>query len=467
MLESIFREYDIRGKVGDELDLGRICDLGLAIATYYLTHAGSPLTLAVARDGRVHSQGIQRELINALLKCGINVVDLGLCSTPVMYFALHTSRLDGGLIVTASHNGKEYNGIKLCLGKESLWGKQIQEIKDIFYQKKVIKTGQKGSYLYRPKNDQYVAYLTKEFASLKNFKIPIVVDCASGATGPILQGIKKSLELNNVELLYDMVDGNFPAHDPDPVTPKNMVALHAKVLNSKAHFGIGLDGDGDRMSAMLHSGQLILGDKLGALFVQDILKENQGAKVIFDVKCSGLVDVVVRQSNGSPLRSPSGHSIIKYQMKNCDAIFGGEYSCHFFFKDRYFGYDDGIYACLRLCDLLQRSGKSLDALINELPQYVSSPEIRIACATEIRAKIMERTYAHFAVCEDATLSTIDGVLATLPYGWGIVRPSNTQPEVCLRFESQTQEGLERIKRVFYGLLEGYVDKALLKSSFEI
>ncbi len=467
VIESVFREYDIRGKIGTELPLEEVYALGTAIAYYYLIKTGSTCTISIARDGRVHSEYIQQELIRALRDSGINVVDLGLCSTPIVYFSLHVLSVDGGLMVTASHNSKDYNGIKLCLAKDALWGSQIKEIRELFKQKKSYKALQLGTYKCISLIERYTLWLAEQFKGLQGASLPLVIDCAYGATGPLMSELKRLLKWDTVELMYETIDGTFPAHDPDPVVEKNMVSLKERMLVVQAQFGIGFDGDGDRMSAVLPSGELILGDKLGALFAKDILQKYTKGSMIFDVKCSGLVSEVIAQYGGTLFKSPSGHSIIKYHMKKHNAVFAGEYSCHFFFKDKYFGYDDGIYAALRLCELVYSKGKNLDELIAQLPVYVSSPEIRIACATEIREKLLEGAYTFFASKPEAAISTVDGVQATLPYGWGLLRSSNTQPEVCLRFESQTSEGLERIKSDFYHVLKNHMDGETIKTSLEL
>lgn len=465
--ESVFREYDIRGKVGTELSLEEVYNLGTAIAYYYLMKVGSTCTISIARDGRIHSEYIHQELIRALRTSGINVIDLGLCPTPVVYFSLHVLSIDGGLMITASHNGKEHNGIKLCLAKDALWGSQIKEIQELFKQQKVYKALQLGSYRRISLIERYTLWLAQQFKELEDIQIPFIIDCAHGATGHVMCELKKLLKWDGVELMHETIDGTFPAHEPDPVVAENMVLLKERVLKTQAQFGIGFDGDGDRMSALLSSGELILGDRLGALFAQDILQKHKGGSMVFDVKCSGLVSEVIAHHGGNLHKSPSGHSIIKHHIKKHNAVFAGEYSCHFFFKDRYFGYDDGIYAALRLCELIYRRKESLDMLVAQLPVYVSSPEIRIACATEIRQKLLEGAYTFFASKPDAAISTVDGVQATLPYGWGLLRSSNTQPEVCLRFESQTPEGLERIKSDFYQVLKIHMDVETVETSLDV
>jgi phosphomannomutase / phosphoglucomutase len=464
--ESLFKEYDIRGKVDSEFILEETYALGQAIAYYYLSKVGASVKVVVGRDGRTHSPYIAEHLIRALRDSGIHVVDIGLCPTPVVYFALHILPVDGALMVTASHNGKDYNGIKLCLGKEALWGAHIQKIKELYLERKGYTALMQGSYKELSLTEKYTTWLSWQFKELKNCKIPFIVDCAQGVAGPVMQRLCELLSWDTVELMHATIDGTFSCHEPDPVVAKNMEQLQERVRSAAVQFGIGFDGDGDRMAVMLPSG-LVAGDTLISLFAQDILKKNPGRAVIYDIKCSKVVSEVVTRQGGYPYAAPSGHSIIKHHMKKHNALFAGEYSCHFFFKDRYFGYDDGLYAALRLCELIYRSGKRLEDIIATFPSYISSPEIRIACATEIRDKLLESTYSFFAAKKEAELSTVDGVQAILPYGWGLVRSSHTQPEVCLRFESTTAEGLKMIKKEFYTILKDHISEELLESSFEV
>jgi phosphomannomutase / phosphoglucomutase len=465
--ESLFKEYDIRGKVGTELVLEEVYALGQAIAYYYLSKVGSSMTVVVGKDGRTHSPFIAQELIRALRDSGISVVDLGLCPTPIMYFSLHVLPVDAGLMVTASHNNEEYNGIKLCIGKEALWGPQIQKIKEFFQAKKGYKASVAGTYKELSMVERYTSWLAQQFRGLKNMPIPLVIDCAQGAAGPSIKVLHTLLGWESVDLINETVDGTFACHEPDPTVEKNMHQLKERVIKKNAHFGIGFDGDGDRMAVILSSGELVPGDKLVALFAQSIVRKRKGSSVVCDVKCSRLVHDVITTEGSQCYRSPSGHSLIKHHMRTKNALFGGEYSCHFFFKDRYFGYDDGIYAAFRLCELILESGKRLEDLLGQFPSYVSSPEIRIACAIEVRDKLIESAHNFFGSQKEASLSTIDGVQAILPYGWGLVRSSHTQPEICLRFESHTHEGLARIKKDFYHILKDHINPHIVRMSLDI
>ena len=465
MHDSLFREYDLRGKVGSELSLEHVYDLGRALA-YYFVHQDVPVkTIAVGMDGRIHSPVIKQELVRAFCDSGIDVIFVGVCPTPVLYFSMHTIPVDAGIMITASHNGKEYNGIKIVLAKAALWGSQLQLLKQFFLERKEHKTLKQGDYTQYPMVKRYTNWLVKRFAHLKKSPLSLILDMGNGATGVVVPELIEQLEWDQAQLLYADIDGTFPNHEPDPVVPENMQIMRSMLIEGKAQFGIGFDGDGDRMVVYNHLGQIIEGDKLLALFARDILQQFPGSTILYDIKCARFVPELIQSWSGKAIVSRSGHSIIKHEMKKHQAIFGGELSCHFFFNDSYFGYDDGIYAALRLCQLMHKTG-DLQALLDVIPQSYSTPEIRIACAQEIHTKLIASTYNFFSARQDAQVSTLDGVHATLPYGWGLVRASQTQPSISLRFESSTPEGLEKVKEDFYTALKSYMDPLLLQSSFD-
>lgn len=467
MKETIFREYDIRGKVGSELLLEEVYPLGHALARYFLQKNSHVRTIAIGMDGRIHSRPIKDELCRAFNDAGIDVICLGVCPSPVLYFALHTQHVDGGLMVTASHNGPEYNGIKVCVGTKSIWGKELKDVYALYRQGVRVASDHTGTTSDMPIIPDYIAWLKNHFSALEAMSLRAVVDCGNGAGGTVLPALIDAMEWRGVTLLYPEVDGTFPHHEADPIVPENMHEVKEVLQTTDAALGIGLDGDADRMAPMTKSGYLVPGDVLLSIFAQPILEKNPGASIVFDLKSSaGLAESIIKHG-GKPVMSASGHSIIKDVMREHKALVGGELSCHFFFADRYFGYDDGIYAMMRLFELLFESGKTLQELVDEFPFKCSSPEYRIACKPEEKTKIVATVLRAFQQQKGVSISTLDGVRVQFSDGWGIVRPSNTQAVMSMRFEADTNEGLGRIKKEFMLILESYFTKDVLSKEFGI
>lgn len=470
MKSQIFREYDIRGIIGKEIEISETYDLAKAIITYFLQQNPATKKIIIARDGRVHSLDIQKNIIQAAIDLGINVLDIGLCPTPTFYFSLFNTNTPTGMIITASHNPAEYNGIKICLDKKTVWGKQIQEIRKIweqkkFYKPKINKKGTIRTYEIIP---DYVNWLTNHFEHLKSSKISAVIDCGNGTAGTVLPQLIEKMGWKNVKLLYEKVDGNFPNHHADPTILKNMLEVKSMLeKDKKLSLGLGLDGDCDRMNPMTKSGYLIPGDQLLAVFSQKVLHDFPGSTIVFDIKASSSLIEVLKSWGAIDHMCPSGHSLVKEALLKTNAKLAGELSCHFFFNDKYFGYDDGIYAILRLFEIIQESKKDLGDLIKIFPQKEHSPEIRITCAEEDKTKIVDHVKKIFTTKKDANLTTIDGIRAQFKYGWGLIRASNTQSVICLRFESDTKDGLKQIKQNFYDALKPYFQEAELKKQIEL
>ena len=448
MNDTIFREYDIRGKVGQDLIIDQVYDLTRAIAYYFKTHNPHVKTIAVGMDGRTHSPAIKEEICRAFIDSGIDVFFLGVCPSPALYFALYTQPVDGGLMITASHNTKEYNGIKICQGAESVWGKELQTIKQLYKEKKHIDAPHSGTVRDVPIIPSYLDYLCEQFVTLNGFDQKIIIDCGNGAAGTVLPQLIERMNWQNITLLYPEVDGTYPNHEADPTVAKNMEEVKRLLETTDAAFGVGLDGDCDRMAVMRKDGTLIPGDQLLAVFAQYVLKEHPYAGVVFDIKSSSGLTALLEQWGAQPIMSPSGHSIIKDMMRTHKALLGGELSCHFFFKDRSFGYDDGIYAMLRFFEIVQETGKSPAQLISIFPRKYSSPEFRIACPEEKKNLIVDRLKGYFSQQKGGTIITIDGIRVTFPFGWGIVRASNTQAALSMRFESDSKEGLQDVMERF-------------------
>jgi len=462
MKDSVFRKYDIRGIVGSELNLDNVYDLGKAIAYYFLQNKPETKTVVLGMDGRTHSPEMKKHLCNALLDSGLDVIFIGVCTSPVVYFSLFNEPVDAGLMITASHNSKEYNGIKICLDKKMVWGQEVQKIKELFQDSRCIETDKKGSYTEKNIIDPYINWMKEHFPHLVGMDLSAVVDCGNGAAGAVMPQLVEKMEWKGVKLLFAEVDGNYPNHEADPTVEKNMQDVKKVLSESDMQVGIGFDGDCDRMAPMTKSGELVSGDKLMAIYAKPFLKKHPNAPIVFDIKASaGLIDFV-KTCGGTVCLSPSGHSIIKKYMKENNALLGGELSCHFFFADRYFGYDDGVYAMLRLFEIMLESKKSLQQLVADFPKKCSTPEFRIHCPDEKKREVVKEAKTLFANREHVNVITIDGVRATMEYGWGILRVSNTQPAVTLRLESDTKEGLEKVKEDFYNVMKPHFDDAFLK-----
>lgn len=464
MIDTIFREYDIRGKVGTEFIINQTYPLTQAIAYYFKQEKPSVKTVAVGMDARTTSPAIKEEVVRALTDSGLDVIFIGVCPTPVLYFALYTLPVDAGIMITASHNPPEYNGLKLCLGKHSVWGLQVAAIRDLYKKGAQLTSSTKGSVTDQPLIPLYVEWISSHFKHLHKMPLSAVIDCGNGTAGTVIPLLIEAMGWQHITLLYADVNGANPCHEADPVKEKNMQDVKKVLATTDIQVGIGFDGDVDRMAPMTKQGFLVPGDQLLALFSQQLLKEHPGASIVVDIKSSaGLLDLL-QEWGANTVLSPSGHAIIKDQMRKHHALLGGELSCHFFFNDRYFGYDDGIYAALRLFELLLHTGKTLDELLLVFPHLYSTPEFRIPCNESDKKRIVDEVLKAFAHRSDVAMITIDGVRARMNYGWGIVRASNTQPELCLRFESATEQGLHQIKEDFFNALQPYVDAQKLKQT---
>ena len=470
MQNLIFREYDIRGIVGKEFEIEETYTMAQAIVSYFIKENPQINNIIVARDGRNSSPAIRNQVIRAITDLGIDVLDIGICPTPTFYFSLFNTDITSGLIITASHNPGDYNGIKICLDKKSVWGKQIQEIKEICQNKKfcINKSGKTGSVKYSNIIPAYIDWLADHFKHLQNYNIGAVIDCGNATGGTVLPALIKKMNWKNVTLLFEKLDGNFPNHQADPTNIKNMLDV-IKELKTKTNLelGLGLDGDCDRMSPVTKSGYLVPGDQLLSVFAQRVLKDFPGATIVFDIKASSSLIELLQKWGAKDHICPSGHSLVKKALLDTNAKLAGELSCHFFFNDRYFGYDDGIYSILRLFEILKETGKTLDELISIFPEKERSPEIRIKCNESEKQEIVSNIKNIFAARTDTKNITIDGLRAESKDGWGLVRASNTQPVISLRFESDSKEGLKNIKQDFFNSLKNYFDPKELKDKIEL
>lgn len=452
----IFREYDIRGIVGSEFDIEDTYDIACAIGTYLVEQDSTIKKIAIGADGRIHSPLIKDQVRNALIDQGFDVLDIGVCTTPVMYFSLYTPSIDAGLMITASHNPGEYNGIKIRHRTNPVFGPDIKRIRDIYISKQFVSAKkQPGNYQEVNMVAHYVDCLVKLFPHLKGSNLRVIIDCGNGAVGSVLPLLLEKMQWNHVQLLYPEIDGTYPNHVADPTVEKYMQDLKAEILSSNVDFGVGFDGDGDRMAPMTKSGQLIKGDQLLAIYSKKILEENPGSSIVFDVSSSLALHHLIKKWGGVPVISATGIAQVKKKMIETKALLGGEISCHTIFNDLYFGFDDGVYSMLRLFELLQKTNRSLDEWVHDLPLTYSSILYRLPCERELCLKIIEVLKDNFSKRPGIEFLTIDGLRVHFPYGWVIVRASNTEPVISMRFEGNTHENLERLKKEFYELITPY------------
>jgi phosphomannomutase/phosphomannomutase/phosphoglucomutase len=440
----IFREYDIRGFYNGQFDKEFAYLLGKAYVQYMVQKLGKRAPkIALGHDARLSGLEIKEALSRGLRECGADVFYLGLVTSPISYFATFELPIDGALMVTGSHNPPEYNGFKVSVGKQTIFGEEIQELRRII-EKGVYPTGPQGKEEKIDIFPRYVERYQKEFGKLNPIKV--VLDCGNGAAGCITRKLYESVGLKPT-ILFEEPDGRFPNHHPDPTVEKNLVDLKKKIKEEGALVGIGFDGDADRIGLVDHTGRMIYGDELMVLVSRDVLKSNKGAKIIGDVKCSDRLFDDIRKHGGEPIMWKTGHSLIKEKIKVEKAPFGGEMSGHIFFADRNHGYDDALYAGLRVCEILSKTGKTIPELLAGLPDAYNTPELRIDTTEEKKVQIVEKLKQAFPADTQANyrLNLIDGVRISFPEGWALARASNTQPVLVLRFESETAQGLERIR----------------------
>ncbi|NIO09283.1 MAG: phosphomannomutase [Deltaproteobacteria bacterium] len=440
MNPQIFREYDIRGLAEKDFDQKFAELLGKVHGTAVAEKGGK--RVAVGRDYRPTSEGYAKAVIDGLLSAGLHVYDLGTCPTPLLYFSLFHLNLDGGVQITASHNTSEYNGFKVCSGKDTLFGAQIQELgnKIAAGTYKEQSGGKCESFAIIP---AYQEHVLRDIPALTR-PLKVVLDAGSGVAGPVAPPMARQLGCQVWEVACEP-DGTFPIHHPDPTIPENLNDMISKVRQEKADLGIAYDGDGDRIGAVDENGKILWGDELLVLFSREILKNNPGAVIISEVKCSQRLFDDIEQRGGVPIMWKAGHSLIKAKMKETKALLAGEMSGHMFFADRYFGYDDAIYSSLRLLQLLARAKRPLSALLSDLPESVSTPEIRVDCPDDLKFKIAEKAKEFFR--QHYEVVDVDGVRVKFPRGWGLIRASNTQPALVLRFEADSDARLNEYREI--------------------
>ena len=436
-MSHVFRQYDIRGVVGPDLNEEFVTELAKSLATFYLHNNVN--TISLGYDCRLSSPAFRKILLENLLNSGINLYDLGMGPTPLVYFSLFNLPVGGGVMITGSHNPPNENGFKICLGHSTIYGGQIQAIKGIM-EAQDYRTGQ-GKLIEHPIIPDYLNYLKSIFNPGPK-KLKVVVDAGNGTGNMTAVKLYQSLGWDVIDL-FSEPDGDFPNHHPDPTMPENLAQLSAKVKESQADLGISLDGDADRIGVIDSKGRILWGDQLMIIFAADIVSKNPKAKIIGEVKCSQTMFDRIAAMGGTPIMWKVGHSLIKAKMKEEQALLAGEMSGHLFFADRYYGYDDAVYAGARLLEILSSSGQSLAEMVDNLPQTYSTPEIRFDCPEEKKFKVVEELVKFFA--PKKKVNNIDGARISFDDGWGLVRASNTQPVLVLRFEADSPEALERIQ----------------------
>lgn len=437
---SVFRAYDIRGIIGHQLNEDAFYSIGLAIG--YRLHELNRNKMFVARDGRLSSDALAKGIQQGLLDSGITVLDLGAVATPVMYYATHTQDVDSGLIVTGSHNPADYNGIKIVLAGKTL----VQVDIDRLYE--IVRTGKRqfgqGEYFEVNLIEDYNRRILNDVKLHRPLKV--VIDCGNGIAGPVIPQVIEAMGCVVIPLYCD-VDGRFPNHHPDPTIEENLQDLKNMVFSSQADLGIAFDGDADRLGVVTENGEVIWPDRLLMLYATHVLKNNKGATIVYDVKCSSHLRALINEMGGIAKMCPTGHSIVKAVMKEEKAALAGEMSGHLFFKDRWYGFDDALYSACRLLEILSLSSDSVSKQFAAIPNSISTPEIKIPIAEEMKFSFMKR-FCEEASFPEAELITIDGLRVEFLEGWGLLRASNTTPCLVARFEARDQDSLEYIQTLF-------------------
>jgi phosphomannomutase/phosphoglucomutase len=438
MQESIFRENDIRGTYPEELNESIIKDIAKGIAKK--CKAENVNSIAVARDGRLSGESLLSNFCEAIASYGLDVNCIGLATSPMLYFAAKKENSKSGIMITGSHNPKDYNGIKMVINDSSVSGNEILTLIKDDVDLEIINRGQ---ITYSDIKDLYInEIIDNVIDDLSNLKV--VLDSGNGAAGHVAPELFKKLGCEVIEL-HSEVDGNFPNHHPDPGKLENLKDIISEVKKQNADIGFAFDGDGDRVGLITNKGKMIFPDKQMMLFSEDILKKRKGG-IVFDVKCSNHLENIISSNGGNPIMSPTGHFHIKNAIKKNNALLGGEMSGHIFFNDRWYGFDDGSYAAVRTAEILAKSNKSISDIFSRFPDSFSTPELNITVTDENKFKIVERFIKESQLKGEKI--TIDGLRANFKDGWGLLRASNTTPKLVLRFEGNSFESMNRIQEEF-------------------
>ncbi len=447
---KIFREYDIRGLADSELVGEKAVLLGRGLASFFQQRGVKKI--ALGRDCRLSSESLFQSLSESFLGSGIDVVDVGLVPTPGLYFACHHLTVGGGVMITGSHNPAEYNGFKVVCGEATLFGDEIQMVRELVEKKEFVSG--KGTYSKTEILDAYCDAIVKSIG--RKLSLKIAIDCGNAMGGGVAKRIYEKLGCEVIELFGEL-DGHFPNHHPDPTQPENLKQLIATVKAEKLQMGIAFDGDADRIGLVDRNGSILFGDEILILYARALLKVSPGAKIISEVKASRKFFADVAAHGGKPIMWKTGHSLIKAKMKEEGALLAGEMSGHMFFKDRYYGFDDAIYAGARAIEIIEASGKSPVELLADLPKTFSTPEIRVDCPDEIKFQVVDEARRAF-ISKGLEVNPIDGARVEYPEGWGLVRASNTQPVLVYRFEANSAAELNRIRTEIETVLAQILEK---------
>ena len=434
----IFREYDIRGAAEQDFPDEITYTLGKTFGTNF--RRNNIQRVVVGRDCRLSSPRLHHALSEGLLDTGCRVIDLSIIPTPLLYFALFNLEVDGGVMITGSHNPPDNNGFKVCVGKSTIFGEEIQNLRKLF-ESGDFETG-KGKIKSQDIKPSYLK-IVSSFLKMGKQKRKVIIDAGNGTAGIIAGQLYRSLGIEVVELFSEL-DGEFPNHHPDPTVPENLIPLISKVKEQKADLGIGFDGDADRIGVVDEQGKIIWGDQLMIIFPRAILQELPGATFVAEVKCSQTLFEDIKKHGGRIIMGKVGHSLMKAKLKEEKEQLAGEMSGHIFFAHRYYGYDDALYAGARLLEILSTTDKKLSELLADVPPTVVTPEIRTECSDEIKFLVVQKLVKKFK--RDYPVIDVDGVRILFETGWGLVRASNTQPMLVLRFEATNEKNLENIKR---------------------
>jgi phosphomannomutase/phosphoglucomutase len=443
--KSIFREYDIRGIVPSQVNEASIKSISHAIARK--CNEENIDELALGRDGRLSGEKILNLLSKELQSLGINIVNIGIVTSPLLYYAAKQLPSKSGIMITGSHNPKNYNGLKIVINDSSISGLEILNL----LSDEPIKKSKAGKVIYK-KNlmDDYIKEVTSQ-SSEKPKKIKVVLDCGNGSAGEIAPKLIRALGYEVIEL-YCEIDGNFPNHHPDPGKIDNLQDLIEAVKENSADLGIAFDGDGDRLGVVTEKGEIIFPDQLMMIFAKDVLTNHPGRKIVFDVKCTNLLSEIINEAGGIPIMSPTGHFHIKNTLKKTNAPLAGEMSGHIFFNDQWYGFDDGHYSAFRLLEIMNCRDVPLSEILNQLPKAFSTPELNISVEEEKKFEIV-KDFLNKAQFEGGSKITIDGLRVDFDDGWGLMRASNTTPKLVLRFEAKTLSRLKEIKKMFLDQLK--------------
>ena len=443
---GIFRQYDIRGVVDDDLTLEAAEGVGRGYAAL-LAERNIRGAVAVGRDNRPSGPALRDALVKGLTDCGVDVVDIGEVPTPALYWSLHHEAVVGGIQITGSHNPPEFNGFKLCVGTGSLHGDGIQRLHTLI--EGASSAPKRGTVRQVALLDEYVKDIAARAGAITR-PIKVVVDCGNGAGALAAPQLFAALGVD-VELIFAESDGTFPNHHPDPTVVENLQDLIATVKRNGAELGIGFDGDADRIGIVDRDGTIIWGDYLLILYARDVLaRTGAGQSIIFDVKCSQALPDAIRAAGGAPVMWKTGHSLIKDKMKELHAPLAGEMSGHMFFTEGFYGHDDALYGAARLLRILSDTGKRVDELLADVPRFVSTPELRVDCPDDRKFAVVAAAQKHFAAHRDVI--DVDGARILFGDGWGLIRASNTQPILVLRFEALSEQRLAEIR----GEVEGWL-----------